>query len=252
MRGWAARIRGATPAARWPTSALIWPTASRPGWFREGYDSQYNYYNPGQWDFWGLFAVDDTNAVVKTYTPRKIFYTLSQVSKWVRPGAQMIGVSGSVSSLSPLLAFKHTARGQVTILGINTSGSDATLNGTLASLPTVSNLQPLLHDVDHEGPRAYGGNAVVSDGTFGATIPANCVFTLTGFTGVHVVAHQPGQRRAFQRARGDIVTGRCGHESATGTVLRWSDSITGRPSSAKPAPRRMSLPGAACRWGTMR
>jgi hypothetical protein len=74
----------------------------------EGYDSQYNYYNPGQWDLYGLIAVDDINTAAKTYTPRKIFYTLSQVSKWVRPGAQMIGVSGSTSSFSPLMAFKHT------------------------------------------------------------------------------------------------------------------------------------------------
>ena len=71
----------------------------------EGYDSQYNYYNPLEWSFWGLFGVDDTNAVDKTYTARKNFYTLAQISKWVRPGAQRIGVSGSVASLSPLLAF---------------------------------------------------------------------------------------------------------------------------------------------------
>ena len=61
----------------------------------EAYDSQYNYYNPLEWSFWGLFAVDDTNATVKTYTPRKNFYTLAQISKWVRPGAYRINVSGS-------------------------------------------------------------------------------------------------------------------------------------------------------------
>ena len=77
----------------------------------EGYDSQYNYYSPLEWSFWGLFGVDDTNAVDKTYTARKNFYTLAQVSKFVRPGAQRIGVSGSVASLSPLLAFKHPGLG---------------------------------------------------------------------------------------------------------------------------------------------
>ena len=51
---------------------------------------------PGQWSYWGLFAVDDINAVPKTYTPRKTFYTLAQISKYVRPGAQQIDVSGSV------------------------------------------------------------------------------------------------------------------------------------------------------------
>jgi len=41
----------------------------------ESYDSLYrNNNNDGtHWSFWGLFAVDDPNAVVKTYTPRKNF-----------------------------------------------------------------------------------------------------------------------------------------------------------------------------------
>ena len=39
-----------------------------------------------RWGYWGLFAVDDTNAVDKTYTPRKQFYTLSQISKFVARG----------------------------------------------------------------------------------------------------------------------------------------------------------------------
>ena len=48
----------------------------------EGYDSQYVEFNPTtggndppNWSYWGLFAVDDINAAVKTYTPRKGFYT---------------------------------------------------------------------------------------------------------------------------------------------------------------------------------
>ena len=32
------------------------------GFVWEGYDSQYNYYSPGQWSYWGLLAVDDINA----------------------------------------------------------------------------------------------------------------------------------------------------------------------------------------------
>jgi O-glycosyl hydrolase len=161
------------------TAGLVW----------EGYDSQWNYYNPGQWDFWGLFAVDNTNAVDKTYTPRKIFYTLSQVSKWVRPGAQMIGVSGSTSSFSPLMAFNNAGLGQITIVGINTSGSAATLSGALASLPTVPHLE--LYYTSPTANLADGGSVAVNNGAFSATIPANCVFTLTGFTGVNVALTSP-------------------------------------------------------------
>ena len=155
----------------------------------EGYDSQYNYYNPLQWSFWGLFGVDDTNAVDKTYTARKDFYTLAQISKWVRPGAQRIGVSGSVASLSPLLAFEHAGLGQITIVGINTSASAATLSGALASLPTVSYLD--LYYTSANTNLADGGSVAVNNGTFSATIPADCVFTLTGFAGVNVALTSP-------------------------------------------------------------
>ena len=155
----------------------------------EGYDSQYNYYSPLEWSFWGLFGVDNTNAVDKTYTARKNFYTLSQISKYVRPGAQRIGVSGSVSSLSPLLAFNHPTLGQITIVGINTSGSATTLSGALASLPTVPYLN--LYYTSATTNLANGGSVAVNNGVFSATIPANCVFTLTGFTGVNVALTNP-------------------------------------------------------------
>jgi O-glycosyl hydrolase len=154
----------------------------------EGYDSYY-LHPPTAWSFWGLFSVDNENVTPKTYTPRKNFYTLAQISKFVRPGAQRIGVSGSVASLSPLLAFKHTGLGQITIVGINTSGSAATLSGALASLPTVTHLD--LYYTSATTNLADGGSAAVNNGTFSATIPPDCVFTLTGFTGVNVALTNP-------------------------------------------------------------
>jgi len=144
----------------------------------EGYDSQYNYLSPLQWSFWGLFAVNDTNAVDKTYLARKHFYTLAQISKFVRPGAQRIGVSGSSSSFSPLLAFNHPTLGLVTIVGINTSGSAATLSGALTSLPAVPYLD--LYYTSATTNLAYVGTVALTNATFSATIPADCVFTLTG------------------------------------------------------------------------
>ena len=61
----------------------------------EAFDGQYYGYNaqtgqntPATWSFWGLMAVDSTNASPRTYTPRKQFYTYAQIAKYVRPGAQ--------------------------------------------------------------------------------------------------------------------------------------------------------------------
>jgi hypothetical protein len=123
--------------------------------------------------------VDNLNAAVKTYTTRKNYYTFSQITKFVRPGAQRINVTGTATPFSPLVAFKPTGLGQVTIVGINTSASAATLNGTLASLPTVPYLN--LYYTTVTTNLASGGSVLVTNGPFkfNASIPADCVFTLT-------------------------------------------------------------------------
>jgi O-glycosyl hydrolase len=154
----------------------------------EGYDSFYAH-GPATWSYWGLFGVDDESAAVKSYSPRKNFYTIAQISKWVRPGAQRIEVGGSSSPFSPLLAFKHTGLGQVTIVGINTSASAAPLSGTLASLPAVSGLD--LYYTSPTANLAHAGTVPVTGGTFSVTIPADCVFALTGSTGVSVAITAP-------------------------------------------------------------
>jgi len=150
----------------------------------EGYDSRYAHgpayggvSGTNKWSYWGLFAVDNPTNAVKTYTARKQFYTHAQVSKWVSPGSQRVGITGSTSSFSPLLAFKHTGLGQVTIVGVNTSSIVATLRGTNYSLPTVPRFS--LYYTSATTNLAYGGNVPVTNGTFSATIPADCVFTLT-------------------------------------------------------------------------
>src|SRR6266404_1044447 len=101
----------------------------------EGYDSYYPHHM--NWSFWGVLGVDDKDAVPKTYTPRKNFYTLAQIAKFVRPGARRIGLSGSAGDLE-LLAFYHDGLGQLTLTGINPDYSPATLSGSLTSLPPIA------------------------------------------------------------------------------------------------------------------
>jgi O-glycosyl hydrolase len=156
----------------------------------EAYDSRYKYYDEGmRWSFWGLFAVDDTNATHMTYTARKEFYTLSQISKWVRPGAQVIGESDSSSAFHQLLGFYHSGLGQITILGINSSGSATALDGTLLSLPSIDHLELFYTSATQN--LADAGSIQVSNGTFHALIPADCVFTLTS-SSVGASATPPG------------------------------------------------------------
>ena len=111
----------------------------------EAYDSVYNGYNtstgqdaPGIWGLWGLFAVDDTNAVNKTYTPRKQFYTLCQITRYVAPGATRIDVSGASTPLT-VLAFYNTNNGQFTLTYTNPVMGSATL-----PMPSGASNSPIL------------------------------------------------------------------------------------------------------------
>lgn len=154
------------------SGALVW----------EGYDSQLTDFDaatggnkPVHWSFWGLFAVDDTNAVVKTYTPRKGFYSVSQISKFVRPGAHRIDVSGSATPLT-VLAFYNTNNGQFTLTGVNTDSVPTTLSGTLRSLPAIGGLKLYYTDSTHS--LFDSATVPVQDGGFTANVPADSVFTL--------------------------------------------------------------------------
>jgi O-glycosyl hydrolase len=163
----------------------------------EGYDSEYYPFNastggndPAQWSYWGLFAVDDINATPKTYTARKGFYTLAQIAKFVRPGAQRINVSGSVSPLT-LLAFYNTNSGQLTLTGVNTTGSASSLSCALTSLPSIPSLE--LYYTTSTTNLCDGGPVTVNNGAFSVVIPASSVFTLTySNTAAPLALSQPG------------------------------------------------------------
>jgi hypothetical protein len=100
---------------------------------------------------------------------------LSQITRFVRPGARRIDVSGSVD-LEYLLAFYNTNSGQLTITGVNTASTPTTLSGMLTSLPTVGSLE--LYYTDSMNNVLDIATIPVSNGSFTATLPADCVFTL--------------------------------------------------------------------------
>ncbi len=141
----------------------------------EGYDSYYPHH--GRWSFWGLLAVDNTNATPKTYTPRKGFYALAQVAKFVRPGAQRIDATGSLSPLVAM-AFYQTNTGQLSIVGENTGTTATLLTGRLTNLPPVNTLD--FYYTDSSTNLYHSATIAVSNKTFSLTIPPDCVYTLSG------------------------------------------------------------------------
>jgi O-glycosyl hydrolase len=151
-------------------------TGASAGFVWEGYDSEYLLHPPTTWSYWGLFSIDNEAAATKTYTPRKNFYTVAQISKFVRPGARRIDVSGS--PFWRMQAYYHSTLGQLTIVGINPSSTPVTFDATLASLPALSGLD--LYYTTPSVNMASGGRVAISGGAFTATIPGDCVFTLSG------------------------------------------------------------------------
>jgi O-glycosyl hydrolase len=150
------------------SGAMVW----------EAYDSYYTNIGSPYWSFWGIFGVDDTNAEPLTYTARKDFYTLAQITKFVRPGAQMIGVSDPTDPFE-VLAFRHPVTGQFTITGVNTNSDTATLTATLVSMPPISSLE--LYYTDAHTNLCHSATLTINNNAFTTTIPADCVFTLSNF-----------------------------------------------------------------------
>jgi O-glycosyl hydrolase len=152
----------------------------------EANDSFYPHHNA--WSFWGLFAVDDTNAIPLTYTPQKNFYTLAQISRFVRPGARMIGTSDDGGDVS-LRSFYHDGLGQFTLVGINTDTEAKDVEVSLQSLPAIANVD--LYYTSSNTDLCYSATVAVTNGNFAVTVPGDCIFTLIG----------PSQLRPVLRAQ---------------------------------------------------
>ena len=116
------------------------------------------------------------NTSTHLYTPRTSFYQHAQLFKFVRPGAQRIGWSGTSTGFSSLEAFRDPNNGQFTIVGINTNSGSVSLHGTLAAVPGVEALD--LFYTSAATNLAPGRRYAVSGGAFTAAIPPGCVFTL--------------------------------------------------------------------------
>jgi O-glycosyl hydrolase len=157
-----------------------------------GCDTWMDYLNA--WSYWGLFAVDNPNASPKSFTPRKGFYTLSQVSKFVRPGSRRIGLSGSTSPFT-LLAFYHPVTGQLVVVGVN-PGFAAPLSASLVSLSPASTLD--LYYTSSSVNLSSAGAVSVTNRLFATTIPADCVFTLVSRPAVSVLLNNPPEGAILQ------------------------------------------------------
>ena len=142
----------------------------------EGYDSYYQH-PPGGWSLWGVMGYDRDK---KIYTPRKHLSAIAQISKFVLPGARQVGLSGNENKNVTVIAFNDSITGRISLTGINRGNSPVKISGSLANLPLINSFE--LFYTDSIKDLYKSKDVSIRNKAFDVTIPAKCIFTLSGKT----------------------------------------------------------------------
>jgi hypothetical protein len=158
--------------------------------FWDGFDCVYQHARrngygsvpPNDWVFWEgeqgkpLLAFNPED---QSWAPRKQFHEFSQLFRFVKPGAVRIGVTSDNSGL-PVYAYRNP-NGQLVIFGRNNNPWPVAVSGTIGCIPAVARLN--MYITNFEADLKKCDDIDVSGDTWQAVIPAETVFTLTGFPG---------------------------------------------------------------------
>lgn len=165
--------------------------------FWDGFDCVYQHARrngygdipPNDWVFW---QPDDGKPMLEykpstqKWIPRKQFYEFAQLFRFVRPGAIRIGSTVNDSNLI-VLSFINPD-GQLVIVGRNSSKNAIYLTGTLANLPALTYLKMVYSD--HDVKLHKNTDIILNNNMMKVTLPADCVFTLTGSAGSDHAVHR--------------------------------------------------------------
>lgn len=124
--------------------------------------------------YWGLLAYDSEKG---TYSPRKSYYVLRQLIRYLPRNTVRIAASSSEGSVD-LVAFKDPESGRVTIFGQNSSDAPAT--ATLRAAGVSGTMQLSIFTTDAGRDMEAAEDTVLVDGSTNLVAAPNSVFTLTG------------------------------------------------------------------------
>jgi O-glycosyl hydrolase len=150
--------------------------------YQHGRRNGYGSVPPNDWVFW--FGPKDGTPLIEyipatqTWKPRKQFYEHAQLMKFIKPGSLRIGITGQDSTLSAY-AFCNPD-GKLVITGKNNSSRAITVNGNFSNLPVLKNMRLIY--TDSISNLTIGSEISVSGKSFGASVPAEAVFTITGIS----------------------------------------------------------------------
>ncbi len=136
---------------------------------------------PNDWCYWMKTDVGKPliayNWSTNSWAPRKQFYEHAQLFKYIVPGAVRIGATANNRKLA-VYAYRNPDGG-VVIVGRSTSGGAIAVNGTLSSV-NASQTLGFTYTTPTQNMMKGAAVSVNDTGAFSVTIPANCVFTLSG------------------------------------------------------------------------
>jgi O-glycosyl hydrolase len=140
----------------------------------EGYDSYYEHHAPSLFSYWGMLAYDFKS---KTYHPRKNFYAMKQIFRFVNPGAFRVFNSSPGDSITAS-TFYDAAESRVTVVGINKSKRQTTLYFDVADIQSLQ--QAELYYTNATDNVRRSADISVDQHSIKANIPPNCIFTVRG------------------------------------------------------------------------
>jgi glucuronoarabinoxylan endo-1,4-beta-xylanase len=139
------------------------------------------------WHYWWLMEgsmADFGNAgIIATDGVPKHYFAIGNWSRYVRPGWVRIGVSGSLSGLYGVAAFKNPSNGAFAIIAINNSGSDIqNVTFGVSGASVTGSVTPYVTSGTPIG--ALGSDGNLSAGSASSNVPASLpvsggVFTST-------------------------------------------------------------------------
>ena len=146
----------------------------------EAYDSYYSHHAPAKFSYWGALAFD---SVTSRYIPRKHFYAIQQVSRFVLPDSRLLSLTKSIDSVE-VLASVDSAMQQLTITGINNSNFSLPLDASLKNFNVGA--QGILYYTNGKENlrkqdvilRASADLQTKDAQYFSCEIPANSIFTI--------------------------------------------------------------------------
>ena len=145
------------------TAALIW----------EAYDTYYEHHRA--MSYWGILGLDPVSG---TLSPRKHYYALSQVFRFVTPGSERILTAYPDNPELTVLAFMNSAYGNLSIIGIHKGKNEIKTEFVLENLPEIGNIE--FYYTDSINNLTKKEDIHVNGKKIQVSVPADCLFTIAG------------------------------------------------------------------------